>query len=180
MEQTLIKKVIAGDEHAFRVLVETYRNLVFHLVYGVLRNQKDAEDATQEVFLKIYLSLPEYKNQGFKSWMTRIAVNHAIDMSRKVYRKREVVAEDFQLDMNESAEESVGEQVVKKEIKQLVLQKIHELPANYRDTVYGFYIEDKTYEQMAKEQQVKRATIATKLHRARIWMKSNWKESDFL
>ncbi len=180
MEQALIEKVKAGDEHAFRVLVETYRNLVFHSVYAVLRNEKDAEDATQEVFLKVYLSLSQYEKQGFKTWLTRIAVNHAIDMRRKAYRKREEATEDFQFDTNVRIEESVAEKVVNKEMKQLVHQHIHELPENYRDVIYGFYIEDKTYEQLAEEQKVKRATIATKLHRARLWMKKHWKERDFL
>lgn len=180
LEQALIEKVKAGDEHAFRVLVETYRNFVFHSVYAVLRNQKDAEDATQEVFLKIYLSLPQYENQGFKTWLTRIAVNHAIDMRRKAYRQREEAAEDFQLDTNMRSEESVPDQVAKKEMQRIVRKRIDELPENYRDVIYGFYIEEKTYEQMAKEQNVKRETVATKLHRARLWMKKRWKESDFL
>lgn len=180
MEQEFIQKITAGDEHAFRIFVTTYRNLVFHSVYAVLRNQKDAEDATQEVFLKIYLSLPQYEGQGFKTWLTRIAVNHAIDMRRKAYRQREEAVEDFQLDTNVMREESVLSQVTKKEVKQLVHQRIHELPKNYRDVIYGFYIEEKTYEQLAEEQNVKRETIAMKLHRARQWMKKHWKESDFL
>lgn len=185
MEQALIEKVKVGDEHAFRVLVEMYRNIVFHSVYAVLQNQKDAEDATQEVFFKIYLSLSKYENQGFKTWILRIAVNHAIDMKRKAYRKRETASDDFQLDSEEttfaaSRVESVDDQVVKKEMKRLVRQRIHELPVNYRDVIYGFYIEDKTYEELAQEQNVKRDTIATKLHRARLWIKKHWRESDFL
>lgn len=180
MEQALIEKVRTGDEHAFRVLVETYRNLVFHSVYAVLRNQKDAEDATQEVFLKVYLSLSHYENQGFKTWLTRIAVNHAIDMRRKAYRQREEAADDFQLDTNVCLEESVADKVARKELKRIVHRRIDELPENYRDVIYGFYIEDKTYDQLADEQNVKRETVATKLHRARLWMKKHWKESDFL
>ncbi len=180
LEQALIEKAKAGDEHAFRILVETYRNLVFHAVYAVLRNQKDAEDAAQEVFLKVYLSLSQYENQGFKTWLTRIAVNHAIDMRRKAYRKREEAAEAAFLDANASREAGIADAIANKEIKQLVHQRIHELPENYREVIYGFYIEEKTYEQLAEEQQVKRETIATKLHRARLWMKKHWKESDFL
>lgn len=179
MEQALIEKAKAGDEHAFRMLVEKYRHLVFRSVYAVLRDQKDAEDATQEVFLKMYLSLPQYQNQGFKSWLMRIAVNHAIDMRRKAYREREEAAEDFQFDANAQIEDSVPDKIVKKELKQLVRTRINELPENYRDVIYGFYIEEKSYEQIAQEQNVKRETVATKLHRAKLWMKKHWKESDF-
>src|SRR5690625_4118722 len=118
-----------------------YRNIVFHSVYAVLRNQKDAEDATQEVFLKIYLSLPKYENQGFKTWILRIAVNHAIDMKRKAFRKRETVAgDDFQLDSDKLIDlvprvDSVDDQIVKSEMKQLVRQRIDELPESYRDVI---------------------------------------------
>lgn len=185
MEQTLIKKAKSGDEHAFRVLVETYHTFVFHSVYAVLRNEKDAEDATQEVFLKIYLSLPQYQNQGFKTWVSRIAVNHAIDMRRKAYRQREVTTEDNYLDISESTViqckgNGIDEQIVKREMKQLLHERIEQLPKNYRKVVYGFYIEEKTYEQLAKERGLKRDTIATQLYRARQWMKKHWKESDFL
>ncbi len=78
-DAVLIEKVKNGNDHAFRLLVEKYRNLIFHIVYGILRNEKDAEDAAQEVFIKIYTSLPQYEKQGFKTWISRIAVNHAID-----------------------------------------------------------------------------------------------------
>lgn len=89
MTDELVEKVRAGNDHAFRILIETYKQTIYRTVYSVLRNQKDAEDVTQEVFIKIYTSLPQYKNQGFKTWITRIAVNHAIDLKRKRQRQKE-------------------------------------------------------------------------------------------
>ncbi|MDV2887880.1 sigma factor, partial [Alkalihalophilus pseudofirmus] len=58
----LIEKVLKGDDHAFRLLVEKYRNDVFRTVFAVLRDQKEAEDAAQEVFIKMYTSLPQYEH----------------------------------------------------------------------------------------------------------------------
>lgn len=185
MEHGLIEKAKAGDEHAFRILIESYHVVIFHTVYAVLRNQKDAEDATQEVFLKIYLSLSRYENQGFKTWISRIAVNHAIDMKRKAYRKREAAVEDHVIEDNpnsmlETREQSVEDQITNQEIKKLVHQRIHELPTNHQEIIHGFYIEEKSYEQLASDLKITRDTVATKLHRARTWMRKNWKESDFL
>lgn len=185
VEKTIIKKAIAGDEHAFRMIVEKYSKLVFYTVFPILRNQKDAEDATQEIFLKLFLSLPKYKNQGFKTWLLRIATNHAIDMRRKAYRKREVAIEDMQgedlsVDLPKTPSSEVSQQIIEKEFQQYIHKRINELPENYRNVVYGFYIEEKTYEEMAEQFNVKRATIATQLYRARLWMKKHWKESDFL
>src|SRR5690606_1314173 len=86
LDEALIEKIKQGNDHAFRILVEKYRKHVFHTVYGVLRNEKDAEDAAQEVFLKIYTSLRKYEQQSSKTLITRYAVNHAIDIKRRLIR----------------------------------------------------------------------------------------------
>ncbi|PLR85626.1 RNA polymerase subunit sigma [Bacillus canaveralius] len=177
-DQVLIDKVKGGSDHAFRLIVEKYRNDVFRTAFAVLRDQKEAEDAAQEVFLKIYLSLPHYENQGFKTWLTRIAVNHAIDVKRKQVRRREDVM-DLVDDLNPGHPSSVEIEVITRERRDLVRKRLHELPENYRDVIYGFYIEEKSYQKMAEEQHVQVKTIETKLYRARQWIKAHWKEDDF-
>lgn len=179
VETALIKKILNGNEHAFRVLVEKYRVHIFKNVFAVLRNQKDAEDAVQEVFVKIYTSLPHYENQGFKTWITRIAINHAIDMKRKKTRRPEEQLTDAQEESLIAASENTEQIVLQKELQLLIRERMNELPPNYRELIYQFYIKEKTYKELAEEQQVKVKTIETKLYRARIWMKNNWKEEDF-
>ncbi|MED3552848.1 RNA polymerase sigma factor [Cytobacillus praedii] len=178
-DQVLIQKVKGGNDHAFRLLVEKYRNDLFRTIYAVLRDQKEAEDAAQEVFLKIYTSLPQYEDQGFKTWITRIAVNHAIDVKRKRDRRQEDTLEKVEYDFQESQSESVEAEIINKERRTLVRKKLNELPANYRNVIYDFYIAEKSYQQMAEEQNVGIKTIETKLYRARLWMKKHWKEDDF-
>ncbi|WP_445490090.1 RNA polymerase sigma factor [Niallia sp. 03133] len=179
-DQVLIEKIIAGNDDAFRLLVEKYRNDLFRAIYSVLKDQKEAEDASQEVFLKIYTSLPKYENQGFKTWITRIAVNHAIDVKRKQQRRREDISEIVELDLQHSKIEEVETEVVNRQRRLLVRKRLEEMPDNYRDVIYGYYIAEKSYQQMALEQKVQVKTIETKLYRARIWMKKHWKEEDFL
>lgn len=178
-DQVLIQKVKSGNDHAFRLLVEKYRNDLFRTIFAVLRDQKEAEDAAQEVFLKIYTSLPQYENQGFKTWMTRIAVNHAIDVKRKRDRRQEDMLDSAQYDTIGTERESVETEVINKERQDLVHEKLHELPTNYRNVIYDFYIAEKSYQQMAEEQDVQVKTIEMKLYRARSWMKKHWKEDDF-
>lgn len=175
----MIDKVKSGNDHAFRLIVEKYRHDIFRTIFAILRDQKDAEDASQEVFMKIYTSLPTYENQGFKTWITRIAVNHAIDMKRKQNRRKEDVVEEI----NEPAEiarpKSLEDQVIDLDRRRLVRERLHELPDNYRDVIYGYYIKEKSYQELAEEQNVQVKTIETKLYRARHWMKKHWKEDDF-
>lgn len=176
----MIEKVIAGNDHAFRILVEKYRNHLFRTVFSVLKDQKEAEDATQEVFIKIYTSLPKYENQGFKTWLTRIAINHAIDVKRKQKRRREDVVEEMELQIESPESNNVELEVIKRERQKLVQSRLKEVPANYRDVIYGFYIEEKSYQEIASEQNVQVKTIETKLYRARLWIKNHWKEEEFL
>nr|WP_308162243.1 sigma-70 family RNA polymerase sigma factor [Bacillus sp. ISL-18] len=171
--------MLEGNDHAFRLLVEKYRNDVFRTVFAVLRDQKEAEDAAQEVFMKVYTSLSHYENQGFKTWITRIAVNHAIDAKRKQARRREDVVDALDQQAIGSPKDSVEKVVIAEDQRRLVQKKLNEVPENYREVIYGFYIAEKSYQQMAKEQNVQVKTIETKLYRARNWMKRNWKEDDF-
>ncbi|WP_231574985.1 RNA polymerase sigma factor [Bacillus sp. B-jedd] len=175
----MIEKVLSGSDQAFRVLVEKYRHDVFRTVYAVLRDQKEAEDAAQEVFLKIYRSLPRYEHQGFKTWITRIAVNHAIDIKRKLARRKEEALEFQGQEVFATVRDSVEEQMFLKEKQRLVRERLEEVPENYRDVIVGFYIAEKSYQEMAEEQQVAVKTIETKLYRARNWMKKHWEEDDF-
>ncbi|MBS4175611.1 sigma-70 family RNA polymerase sigma factor [Bacillus sp. FJAT-49736] len=180
MDAALIKKVKNGNDHAFRLLVEKYRLHIFHTVFAILRNQQDAEDAAQEVFLKIYASLPQYEDQGFKTWITRIAVNHAIDMKRKQTRRHEELTTEFQPEYHISGKAETAEVIVlKNEQKKIFQKRLGDIPANYRDVIEGFYINEKSYQELAEEQQVQVKTIETKLYRARQWMKKHWKEDDF-
>lgn len=180
MDAALIEKAKNGNDHAFRLLVEKYRMHVFHTVFAILRNQQDAEDAAQEVFLKIYASLPQYEDQGFKTWITRIAVNHAIDMKRKKTRRQEESVIEFQPEFHHTGKAETAEVIVlKKEQKIFFEKRLGEIPDNYRDVIEGFYIKEKSYYELAEEQQVQVKTIETKLYRARQWMKKHWKEDDF-
>ncbi|WP_254660904.1 sigma-70 family RNA polymerase sigma factor [Bacillus sp. FJAT-27225] len=171
--------MLAGSDHAFRLLVEKYRNDVFRTVYAVLRDQKEAEDAAQEVFIKIYRSLPRYQHQGFKTWITRIAVNHAIDCKRKMARRKEEAIDQPGLEVLLTEKDGVEQNVFRNERKRLVRERLNDLPENYRDVIYGYYIEEKSYQEMAEEQNVKPKSIEVKLYRARNWIRKHWEEEDF-
>lgn len=100
-------------------------------------------------------------------------------MKRKKERQREDIMDVIDFDRRESSHGNIETKFLRKETVELVRQRIHQLPEGYRHVIYDFYIKEKTYQQMADEQNVQVKTIETKLYRARQWMKKHWKEDDF-
>nr|WP_068604354.1 sigma-70 family RNA polymerase sigma factor [Paenibacillus swuensis] len=203
-ESKTIERVLAGDREAFRAIVDSYQAQVYRLVYSVLKHPKDAEDTAQEVFVKLYLSLPQYHGQGFKTWVSRLAVNHAIDVSRRRARSREELVEapgelrealaqgpaaaaarrPAAAAVAASAAVMAGERPVEqayalRERARDLERRIHEMPENYREVIQAYYIREQSYQEIAAEQGVEVKTVESKLYRARKWMREHWKEEDF-
>ena len=172
----MVKKILAGNEQAFRLLIEKYKQLIYQAVYPILRNEKDAEDVTQEAFIKIYYSLSRYQKQGLKTWMTRIAVNHAIDIKRKRSKQQ---GQDQALVETIPTNDRVEETVIHKEQIHTIRNHLKKVPERYRDVIVAFYIEGKSYREIAKEQETEVKTIEMRLYRARKWIRDHWKEDEF-
>jgi len=82
--QALAERLLRGDRTAFRELVEAFKKRIYGLAYEIMGNQADAEDVSQEVFMKVYRSIGTFQRDAkLSSWIYRIAVNTAIDHSRK-------------------------------------------------------------------------------------------------
>ncbi|XEC95365.1 RNA polymerase sigma factor [Paenibacillus tarimensis] len=192
----MVKQVAGGQTELFEQIVERYRQQLYACVYAVLRHPKDAEDALQEAFVRIYLSLPQYQGQGFKTWATRIAVNMAIDHKRRIGRRQEVPAgavgaDEARLDSGESAgsvhtslfragtTEPVDVTVMKEERRTRIQALIHTMPEGYRSVVQAFYLEEKSYKEIAELEQVELKTIESRLYRAKQWIRKSWKEEDW-
>lgn len=175
-DERLIEKVKAGHQQALRLLIERYKGHVFKVTYSVVRDEKEAEDLAQETFMKMVDALPSYQSQGFKTWLSRIAMNKAIDFKRKKARQKE----DLSYDVLEYERSKSAEQVwLEHEKVTAVSQSIQSLPANYQGVVQAYYIEGKSYREIAREQALEEKTVEMRLYRARKWMKQHWKEDEF-
>lgn len=174
----MIRRIQAGDRDAFRLLADKYTGYVYQLAYSVLRHPKDAEDAAQEAFVRVYLSLSQYRGQGFKTWLTRIAVNKAIDKKRQLQRKRETLTESpepAQADWTApSAEADAMQRIRRTEFR----ERMKQIPANYRGIIQAFYMDDKSYKQIAEEQGLEIKNVETRLYRAKKWIRQHWTKGD--
>ncbi|MBE0648486.1 MAG: RNA polymerase sigma factor [Bacteroidales bacterium] len=89
--QEIITRIIAGDQEAFREVVEYYQHQAFSLTFRILGNEEEAKDAVQEGFIKLWQNIKSYNPANkFTSWMYRIMANCAIDRYRKLQRQNEV------------------------------------------------------------------------------------------
>ena len=87
-----LARAAAGDHDAFRLIVERYQAMVYSVAYNVLGDPVDAEDAAQEVFLRCYRALPQYRGEAsFSTWLFRLALSNAVDYGRKQRRRPEPV-----------------------------------------------------------------------------------------
>ncbi len=95
-EIALVRRVQAGDELAFREIVERYQNKVHSIIYGILRNRNDAEDIAQQVFAKVYFSIRSFDSRSsLLTWIYKIAVNECYDYLRKRRVRKLVYESDF-------------------------------------------------------------------------------------
>lgn len=134
--------------------------------------------------MQIYRALPEYRNQGLKTWITRITVNRAIDARRKHGRQKVTVASNesvihSQADSQWSEELSIEQQLLRQERKAMIQEELGQLPEHYRDIIQSFYMEEKSYEEIAKEQGLEKKSVESRLYRARLWLKRHWRKEDF-
>ncbi|WP_240468571.1 sigma-70 family RNA polymerase sigma factor [Gracilibacillus sp. YIM 98692] len=177
-EDQLIRRVKAGNNQALRILIERYKHHVFKVTYSVIHDQKEAEDLAQETFIKMMDALPSYQFQGFKTWISRIALHKAIDFKRKKQRQKEDLT-SFNQDYQITQCDNVETEVMKKEKIEKVRNAIHRMPKKFHDVIKCYYLEELSYKQIAKKLKVEESTVKMRLFRARKWMKTNWKEDDF-
>ncbi|WP_232243102.1 RNA polymerase sigma factor [Paenibacillus sp. GSMTC-2017] len=189
-DEAWIEAVRDGGPEHYRPFVQAYGPYIYKTVYAVLHSPHDAEDVTQEVLLQIYRSLPNYRMDGLKTWITRIAVNRAIDFKRSRARRPEQLMEQESVDRQEitlttegmldaSPTPAAEDIALRREKRKVIQAGINGLPNNYREVVTAFYIEEKSYEQIAAETGLELKSVESRLYRARGWMKQHWRKEDF-
>ncbi|MBP1925080.1 RNA polymerase sigma factor (sigma-70 family) [Sedimentibacter acidaminivorans] len=181
-ESLLIKESIEGDEEAFTQIVNLYKNYIFAIILNFIKDYGEAENVAQEVFLQIYASLSTYDNKNFKGWIGKIAANKSIDWIRKKKSRFREEAFDNTTDMIDSmvSDQNNNPEIslVDKERKEMLTKVISNIPEIYRNTIEKFYFQDKSYEQISKEEDVPIKTIASRLYRAKILLKEKWREEN--
>ena len=155
-----------GDREAFRLLFDAYKDRVFsislHFLHG---DQASAEDVTQEVFLRVFTRIGQFRREAdFSTWLYRLVVNACIDEQR---RRRPVVSLDEAGAMYDGmTKDQTGEPYEKAEIAEAVKAAVADLAPELRMTVLLKYFDQLSYDEMAKALGCSKGTIGSRLNRS--------------
>ena len=173
-EQRCIRRVLAGDSEAFEPLVTEHQKTAYNLALRMLSHPQDAEDVTQEAFLKAYRSLSDFRGDSrFSSWLCRIVSNLCLDRLRSRARRPEssltVVDEEGEEAQLELPDESFSPESLleRKLTRESVQRGLESLSPELRQILLLREIRGLSYEEIGTELALEAGTVKSRIFRAR-------------
>ena len=184
-EPSLILKASNGDLDAFNQLVLQYQDLAYHHAYALLGDPTQAEDATQESFIKAFQALNTLRGVSFRGWLLKIVTNSAYDLMRRAQRHptQALYPEDENGEEVESAAwlvdptSDVQDIVEEHERSSQIYQALDELPEAFRSVLTLIDVNDMDYTEAADVLGVPLGTVKSRLARARLQMRGKLSSS---
>ena len=173
-DQRLVERVQGGDKRAFDLLVLKYQHKIVKLVMRYVRDASEAQDVSQEAFLKAYRALPGFRgDSAFYTWLYRIAINtaknHLVSLSRRPM--------EYDLDLQDPEQQAIHNQLrdedspegiaLREELRATVQAAIGDLPDELREAITLREIEGLTYEEIAEAMDCPVGTVRSRIFRAR-------------
>ncbi len=167
-DQYYIQKVKAGEADAFRFLVERHKTIVFNIVLQITRSKEDTEEVAQDVFLKAYQSISNFKGDSkFSTWLYRIAYNMAISKVRK--KKLPISSiEDYKLADHEIKQVYDDFELIENSDKKKYLKKaIDQLSSEDSLVITLYYLNERSIDEISELADMSKSNVKVRLHRAR-------------
>ena len=171
-EKELIILTQKGNKDAFNPIVNKYQQKIYNLIYQRVRDHETTEDICQEVFLKAWKALPNFKGQSaFYSWLYKIAINCCIDFLRKKNKRPILSWEQLPTSSDEilqasQKQPSINQILEKKEFKNVISEAVSKLPTCQRRVFHLRYGEELRIKDIASLLNKSEGTIKTHLHHA--------------
>jgi len=170
----IIEAIRQGSPEYFKELVDKYKEMVFRVCLGFVRNRQDAEDTTQDVFFTVYKNIKNFRSESkLSTWIYRIAVNRSLNHIRKrkyakIFSKADLEKEN---DINNfpAGENSAADfKVISKEKMKIILKALDKLPSNQRTAFTLFNLKGFTYEEIAEITGCSIPAVESRIHRAKM------------
>jgi RNA polymerase sigma-70 factor (ECF subfamily) len=186
-ESLIIHRVLMGEKEAFAEIVRAYQQMVFNLAYRYLGSHEEAEDLTQEVFIRVYRFLRRFKGESsLKTWIYRITVNSAYN--RYDWLKRRKHKKQLSLDSGNTPDEKPLKEKIKikdknpesetlsREMQRKIQSSIESLPKRLRMAVILRDVEGLSYNEISEALQINEGTVKSRIARGRAALKELLKE----
>jgi RNA polymerase sigma-70 factor (ECF subfamily) len=163
IHQDLIIRCKSGDHKAYKELYMLYAKSMFNIALRILKNKDEAEDITQEAFIKAYYKINQFDFQAtFGAWLKKIVVNQALDFLRKESKwKMDVLGDESNFEENEIDWEDIDLRV------DAVKKAIHNLPTGFRAVASLYLFEGYEHKEIAEILSISENTSKSQFHRAK-------------
>lgn len=163
-----IKKVLEGDTAAFSGILQRYSNRIFAVIVRIVGCREDAEELTQDVFMKVFSSLKQYKgNSEFSTWIYRIAYNTAMSYTRKQRKEIPYIDESLYENISEEEVDVLFNRTDNSEKIEQLEQSVARLTGEEKALLSLFYTDMRPINEIAEITGLTETNIKTKLHRIR-------------
>lgn len=170
----LIDEILGGNKAAFRKLVEQNQRLVSHVIFRMVADRQDREDLCQEVFVRVYRNLPNFRREAkLSTWIARIAYN--IGLTHLEKKNISLIDEDaldrVDSEANAAKTPSPDDAVESKIVSSLVRDEIEKLPVYYKIALTLYHLEGMSYNEIVDIMKVPEGTIKSYIFRGRKMLK---------
>jgi len=167
-DRPLIDAILAGDTQSFSAIVDRYKDLVFTLALRMLKHREEAEEASQDTFIKVFRSLNRFRGESkLSTWIYKVAYHTCLDRLKKQKKEQHVVAIDEYTEHQVKTIDNALDRMQKEERKQAIQDCLKLLPSTDSALVTLFYFEDLSLDEIAKIVDLTVNNVKVKLFRSR-------------
>jgi len=170
--KAVIQECLEGKQGAWKMLVDAYSRKVFNMAFQFTGSHPEAEDLTQEIFMKVYSSLGKFDvEKNFTAWLLTLAKNHLIDEYRRTkWEKRN--RDDFEevLLHEPGRGGAVEEGAVQEENRKVLWQGLNRLPSEVRMAIILKELQGKKYEEVAEVLHLPLGTVKSRINRGKLML----------
>jgi RNA polymerase sigma factor (sigma-70 family) len=172
-DNEIIKRVLGGDQQAYAGLVHRYQSYVFTLALRFTKNREDAEEVSQDIFIKAYRSLPDFRGDSkFSTWLYTIVNTTSITFLRKKRLQTHSLDDDRVFETANNQDSGMNANQVEQKSKiSMVNRAIQLLSPDDAQIITLFYKAEQSLEEMASILKIEPNTAKVRLHRARARLK---------
>lgn len=171
-EKETISRILSGDLNAFKVLVKQHERLVISMVKRIVLDQEDVHDLCQEVFIKVYKNLYNFKyHSKLSTWIGQIAFTTAVNHEKKVSGIKNITVDIAAFENSYQTTDNPESILLQKNTSAFIRGEVAKLPLPYRTILTLYHLQELSYGEIGKLTGMPEGTVKSYLFRARKLLK---------